>query len=99
MLLAIAAQAAPAANPAAPTSAFRSFNFGGTTYVHRWSQNGQNEFTPPNDADLARWRDLVTINVHENVRSGDDLAALANRHPSALPLRGRGSLVQFVAKQ
>jgi len=46
--------------------------------VHRWSKNGQNEFTPPNDKDLDRWRDMVTINVNESVRSGDRLAALAN---------------------
>jgi hypothetical protein len=39
--------------------------FGGTDYVHRWSKNGQNEFTPPNDKDLDRWRDMVTINVNE----------------------------------
>jgi len=77
-LLASTSLAAPAANPAAPPSNARSLSFGGTTYVHRWSQNGQNEFTPPNDADLARWRDMVTINVHDNVRDGDDLAALAN---------------------
>ena len=62
---------------AAPAPA-QAFMFGGLLYTHRWSQNGQNEFTPPNDADLARWRDMVTINVHDNVRDGDDLAALAN---------------------
>jgi hypothetical protein len=78
MLLAAPACAAPAANPAAPPAAARSLAFGGTTYVHRWSQKGQNEFTPPNDADLAHWRDMVTINVHENVRTGEDLARIAN---------------------
>jgi hypothetical protein len=78
VLLAAAAQAAPAANPAAPPSTARSLAFGGATYVHRWSQNGQNEFTPPDDADLSRWRDMVTINVHANVRTGEDLANVAN---------------------
>ncbi len=55
-----------------------TFTFGGTAYLHRWSKNGQNEFTPPNDKDLDRWRDMVTINVNEAVRNGDQLAALAN---------------------
>jgi hypothetical protein len=53
--------------------------FGGKAYVHRWSKNGQNEFTQPNDSDLARWRDMITINTHEAVRNGDQLADLANR--------------------
>lgn len=61
-----------------PTAAALTITLGGTTYVHRWSRNGQNEFTPPNDTDLARWGDMVTINVNESVRTGDDLAALAN---------------------
>ena len=52
-----------------------TLTFGGTVYLHRWSKNGQNEFTPPNDKDLDRWRDMVTINVNEAVRNGDQLAA------------------------
>jgi hypothetical protein len=56
-----------------------TLSFGGTEYVHRWSKDGQNEFTPPSDADLSRWRDMVTINVHEKVRNGDQLAEFANR--------------------
>lgn len=71
------ATAAPNDAKQAPAQA-DAFTFGGTRYVHRWSQKGQNEFTPPNDADLARWHDMVTINVHEGVRSGEDLAAVAN---------------------
>jgi hypothetical protein len=55
-----------------------TLTFGGTVYLHRWSKNGQNEFTPSNDKDLDRWRDMVTINVNEAVRNGDQLAALAN---------------------
>ena len=55
-----------------------TLTFGGKTYLHRWSKNGQNEFTPPSDKDLDRWRDMVTINVNEAVRDGDQLAALAN---------------------
>jgi hypothetical protein len=52
--------------------------FGGTVYLHRWSKNGQNEFTPERDRDLNRWNDMVTINVHEAVRDGEQLAVLAN---------------------
>lgn len=78
MLLDAAIGAASAAGASAPSPSARSFAFGGTTYVHRWSQNGQNEFTPPDDADLARWRDMVTINVRETVHDGDQLAAVAN---------------------
>jgi hypothetical protein len=55
-----------------------SLVFGGATYVHRWSQDGQHEFTPQGDDDLDRWTDMVTINVHESVRDGDQLAAIAN---------------------
>ena len=56
-----------------------TLNFGGTNYMHRWSKGGQNEFTPASDSDLGRWHDMVTINVHEAVRTGDQLADLANR--------------------
>jgi len=52
--------------------------FGGAVYLHRWSKNGQNEFTPANDPDLDRWREMVTINVNQAVQNGDQLAALAN---------------------
>ena len=54
-------------------------SFSGMNYIHRWSRGGQNEFTPASDSDLGRWRDMVTINVHETVRNGDQLADLANR--------------------
>ena len=56
-----------------------SLDFHGTTYVHRWSRDGQNEFTPDGERDLTRWRDMVTVNVHDNVADGDRLAELANR--------------------
>lgn len=56
-----------------------TLNLGGTNYMHRWSKGGQNEFTPASDSDLGRWHDMVTINVHEAVRTGDQLADLANR--------------------
>jgi hypothetical protein len=63
----------------APQTQADSLTFGGMEYLHRWSKDGQNEFTPGSDGDLAHWHDMVTINVHETVRNGDQLADLANR--------------------
>ena len=66
-------------NPAgSPTASAATLTFGGTVYFHRWSKGGQNEFTPEGDKDLLRWRDMVTINTHDTVRNGEQLAALAN---------------------
>ncbi|AOW13489.1 hypothetical protein LPB72_10730 [Hydrogenophaga crassostreae] len=52
--------------------------FHGVDYEHRWSKDGQNEFTPKGQADLNAWVDMVTINVNDKVSTGDQLAALAN---------------------
>jgi hypothetical protein len=62
----------------APPAKAATLTFGGTVYFHRWSKDGQNEFTPDGDDDLTRWRDMVTINTHQAVRDGEQLAALAN---------------------
>jgi hypothetical protein len=71
--------AAEAQGPGAtPQARATTLAFGGNTYVHRWSKNGQNEYTPPSDPDLDRWRDMVTLNVNESVRNGEQLATLAN---------------------
>ena len=56
-----------------------TLRFGGVDYLHRWSKDGQNEFTPQSDPDLATWRDMVTVNVVESVATGEQLADLANR--------------------
>jgi hypothetical protein len=61
-----------------PTKAIR-LTFGDIEYLHRWSQNGQHEFTPQGQEDLARWQDMVTINVHETVVNGDQLADVAKK--------------------
>lgn len=53
--------------------------FRGTDFLHRWSQQGQHEFTPRDDADLKTWRDMITLNVHDGVRDGEQLAATANQ--------------------
>jgi hypothetical protein len=52
--------------------------FNGVDYMHRWSKNGQNEYTPATETDLARWQNMVTLNVHEKARTGEDLAQVAN---------------------
>lgn len=50
-----------------------------TTFVHRWSRQGQHEFTPPEQPDLNRWRDMLTLNLHASVQSGEQLAGVANQ--------------------
>jgi hypothetical protein len=62
-----------------PQTKAATFSFGGMNYMHRWSKGDQNEYTPESDSDLGRWHDMVTINVHEAVRNGDQLADIANR--------------------
>lgn len=47
-------------------------------YLHRWSKGDQHEFTPPNQEDLARWSDMVTINHYRSVVDGEALAKTAN---------------------
>jgi hypothetical protein len=54
-------------------------SFNGTEYVHRWSKDGQNEFTPAGQENLDAWKSMVTINVYADTRSGEDLALLANK--------------------
>jgi hypothetical protein len=70
-LFVIAGALAATNQPATSPAKAETLAFGGTTYVHRWSKNGQNEYTPTNDKDLSRWNDMVTINVHESVRNGE----------------------------
>lgn len=47
-------------------------------FVHRWSKNGQHEFTPPAQADLQAWTDMLTLNVHAGSTNGEQLAVVAN---------------------
>lgn len=53
--------------------------FRGASFVHRWSQADQHEFTPADDADLKTWRDMITLNVHAQTASGEQLADVANK--------------------
>jgi hypothetical protein len=55
-----------------------AFAFGGVDYFHRWSKNGQHEFTPAAQEDLEKWSDMVTVNVYPDTHDGDALAAKAN---------------------
>jgi hypothetical protein len=52
----------------------KTLSFRGVDYLHRWSKDGQNEFTPKGQEDLHKWQDMITINVHEAVVNGDQLA-------------------------
>jgi len=89
----LAATDEPGKPPAASGS---TLNFGGKVYIHRWSKNGQHEFTPEGDADLSRWRDMVTINTHDAVRNGEQLAAVANSVMSNY--QGHGKILRTESK-
>lgn len=64
-------------------------SFGGVDYLHRWSKDGQHEFTPQGDMDLATWLDMITVNLHEMVTNGEQLATLANNVLSLHQKHGR----------
>lgn len=72
-----------------PQTKAEALSFGGMVYLHRWSKDGQNEFTPASDNDLERWHDMVTINVHAAVRNGEQLAGLANSVLSKYQAHGK----------
>jgi hypothetical protein len=78
LLLAAALGSTPAAAQSHQGTSALTLDFAGTPYLHRWSQNGQNEFTPEPQTDLKKWRDMVTINVYDDVRTSDQLANVAN---------------------
>lgn len=52
--------------------------FRGHQFLHRWSREGQHEFTPRESADLRHWQDMITLNQHAGVLSGEQLASVAN---------------------
>ncbi|MFK0379137.1 hypothetical protein [Pandoraea sp. NPDC090278] len=67
------------ASAASPADKAISVFFRDVEYQHRWSKGGQNEFTPQGQEDLSSWRDMMTLNVHESVTNGDQLAETANK--------------------
>ena len=74
-LLLLAALLLPVAHAA--EGAAQRIDLAGTTYVHQWSKNGQNEYLPAGQT-LETWEDMVTLVVNENARDGETLAGLAN---------------------
>jgi hypothetical protein len=90
-LLAAGLVAALAADPAPPVFAnpAATLAFHGTDYFHRWSKDGQNEYTPKGEEDLSAWTSMVTIVVHDWARNGDQLAELANRVLGNYQARGK----------
>lgn len=55
-----------------------AFSYNGLSYVHRYSKNNLHEYTPKGKPDLKTWADMVTINDYATVKTGDDLAKIAN---------------------
>jgi hypothetical protein len=77
--LLIASLTAPALPAWAQKPEAMTLPFRGASFVHRWSKGDQHEFTPANDADLKTWRDMITLNVHVQTASGEQLADVANK--------------------
>lgn len=67
------------AQPASSGPVAMAFVFRSIEYEHRWSKGGQNEFTPNSETDLTSWNDMITLNVHETVSTGEQLADVANK--------------------
>ncbi len=84
-----AATAPPGTAGASRPAGRMTIRFDGVDYLHRWSKDGQNEFTPESDPDLAKWRDMLTVNVFEVVHTGEQLAAVANEVLGRYQARGR----------
>lgn len=61
-----------------PAAAAETLVLGGVEYEHRWSRNGQHEYTPAGQEDLERWRDMLSLVVRSDVADGEGLAAVAN---------------------
>lgn len=57
------AQQIPASQRQANTQLALSFD--GKRYLHRYSKNGQHEFTPAGQEDLQRWQEMMTLVVNQ----------------------------------
>jgi hypothetical protein len=77
-LLVAAFAGLPAAHADTDAAPPTTLNFMGVPYLHRWSQAGQNEFTPLSQSDLAKWHDMVTLQVYDKVSTSEQLATIAN---------------------
>jgi hypothetical protein len=56
-----------------------ALQFDNVRFIHRWSKDGQHEFTPEGEDNLAKWTHMVTINRHPAVKNADQLTEIANR--------------------
>jgi hypothetical protein len=88
-LFALAAPACAAEDAKSAAKPAMTLSLGGTTYLHRWSKNDQHEFTPARDPDLKKWRDMVTVNVHEAATTPEKLAEVANKMLSNYQAHGK----------
>lgn len=84
-----AVSAPPGTAPSSRAAGGLTLRFDGVDYLHRWSKDGQNEFTPKSDPDLAAWNDMLTVNVFESVRTGEQLAEVANKVLGNYQARGK----------
>jgi hypothetical protein len=64
--------------PASGAPVKPAFVFAGVDYFHRWSKNGQHEFTPGGQENLEKWSEMLTVNVYPDAHDGEALAAMAN---------------------
>jgi len=55
-----------------------AFAFGTASYLHRFTQGNQHEYTPAGQEDLNAWTDMVTLLVYPAVKDGEGLAATAS---------------------
>jgi hypothetical protein len=56
----------------------KSLELDGTTYLYRWSQGNQHEFTPQDQPDQKTRKNMITINVFPEVTNGEQLSQIAN---------------------
>jgi hypothetical protein len=84
-----AVSAPPGTAPSSRAAGGLTLRFDGVDYLHRWSKDGQNEFTPKSDPDMAAWIDMLTVNVFESVRTGEQLAEVANKVLGNYQARGK----------
>ncbi len=91
------AQPAAFANAQTRPSSPRELRFDNVRFLHRWSKDGQHEFTPEGEENLARWNSMFTINRHATVKTGDQLADIANR--TAENYKRHGRIIRTASRQ
>lgn len=61
----------------APTAERRPITFADSEYIHRFSEGGLHEYTPPTQDDLSQWTDMVTL-TYWDLNDSKKLAQFAN---------------------